>query len=208
MFPFAPVGPFEDYVKGVEDGSLPNAFTIHCCLTSPASRGEIRLRPTPNARHALPEIRQNYLTAPSDVTRLVEAVKQARVLAQRPELDGVRGEELLPGVGVQTDAELEAYVRASACHFFGNLVGTCRMGEVEGDAGAVVDPECRVRGVAGLRVVDASVIPRLMCGQPNAIVGAVAERKPEGVAREWRGRRWGGGEGRGVGERAASICEV
>ena len=85
-------------------------------------------------------------------------------------------QELLPGPAVQTDAELRQYIRESACHFFGNLVGTCRMSADPADADAVVDAECKVRGLDRLRVVDASIIPRLLCGQPNACVIALAEK--------------------------------
>ena len=177
IFPFAPLGPFDQYVEGAEAGTLPDAFTVHCCLTQPESRGFIRLKSLhendPNCKYgAAPGIHQNYLTAPNDLRDLVDAVKAARAVTAEMRSETI--EEILPGPTVQTDEQLEAYVKASACHFFGNLVGTCKMGPE--DDGGVVDSRCRVHGVEGLRVVDASVIPHLLSAQPNATVTAIAER--------------------------------
>ena len=123
---------------------------------------------------------------------MIEGIRKCRVLAATKSLGGssVKGsqgtkggkgggqwcaEEILPGPLVQTDAELEAYVKASACHFLGSLGGTCRMGP-DGDSLRVVDHRLRVVGVAGLRVVDASVMPTLTCGQINGPVTMIAER--------------------------------
>lgn len=185
VFPFAPLGPFAQYVEGAEAGTLPDAFTVHCCLTQPESRGRILLRSVnenkpDSACGAVPGIHQNYLTAPNDLRELIDAVKAARAVAAEMRSDG--DEEILPGPNVQTDEQLEAYVKASACHFFGNLVGTCKMG-AEGE-GVVVDSRCRVHGVEGLRVVDASVIPHLLSAQPNATVTAIAERMSDLILAE------------------------
>ena len=142
-----------------------------------------------------------YLTdaAGEDMRAMIEGIRKCRVLAATKSLGGssVKGslggsqgtkggkggegggqwcaEEILPGPLVQTDAELEAYVKASACHFLGSLGGTCRMGP-DGDSLRVVDHRLRVVGVAGLRVVDASVMPTLTCGQINGPVTMIAER--------------------------------
>ena len=140
-----------------------------------------------------------YLTdaAGEDMRAMIEGIRKCRVLAATKSLGGssktssetscvgggrgMKGggqwcaEEILPGPLVQTDAELEAYVKASACHFLGSLGGTCRMGP-DGDSLRVVDQRLRVVGVAGLRVVDASVMPTLTCGQINGPVTMIAER--------------------------------
>ena len=130
-----------------------------------------------------------YLTdaAGEDMRAMIEGIRKCRVLAATKSLGGSQGtkggegggqwcaEEILPGPLVQTDAELEAYVKASACHFLGSLGGTCRMGP-DGDSLRVVDHRLRVVGVAGLRVVDASVMPTLTCGQINGPVTMIAER--------------------------------
>ena len=84
--------------------------------------------------------------------------------------------ELLPSAEVTCQSELEEYVRANACHFNGSLCGSCRMSADEADRLAVVDTSLRVRGVAGVRVCDASILPSLVGGQLNATVTAVAEK--------------------------------
>ena len=176
VFPFAPLGSYSSFVDSVQAGTVPDAFTVHCCLTAPKARGQVRLRKVSrNTNFTAPSIQHNYLSDPRDMAAILEALKMARALTKTEALAGVAVEELLPGPAVQTDLELQQYVRESACHFFGNLVGTCKMGSAS-DPSAVVDAECRVIGLDRLRVVDASVIPSLLCGQPNAAVMAVAEK--------------------------------
>ena len=173
LFPFASWGKFSTLVQGLKSGTLPSAFTLHIVLLKPDSVGEVRL----NSKYdgASPEIDPNYLAAPRDVERLVAGVRLARQLLSA---DGCELEplgEILPGEQVTSQAALETYVRANACHFNGSLCGSCRMGS-KADDEAVVDAELRVRGVDGLRIADASVLPTLVSGQLNAIVTAVAER--------------------------------
>ena len=176
VFPFAPLGSYASFVESVQAGTAPDAFTVHCCLTAPKARGQVRLRKvSPKTNFVEPSIQHNYLSDPRDMAAILEALKMARALTKTEALAGVAVEELLPGPAVQTDLELQQYIRESACHFFGNLVGTCKMGSA-GDPSAVVDADCRVIGLDRLRVVDASVIPSLLCGLPNAAVMAVAEK--------------------------------
>ena len=97
-----------------------------------------------------------------------------RQVAAQAALDPYRGEEHAPGKDVQTDAEIDAWIRRSAETIY-HPVGTCRMG-VTGDPMAVVDGECRVQGLAGLRVIDASVMPTLVGGNTNAPTIMIAEK--------------------------------
>jgi len=93
------------------------------------------------------------------------------IFAQAP-FDAFRGEELTPGADVRSDDELDAYLRATATSDI-HAVGTCRMGH---DPMAVVDPQLRVHGLAGLRVVDASVMPRVPGGNTNVPTMMIAEK--------------------------------
>jgi len=126
-----------------------------------------------------PRIRANYLTAPSDVRVMLEAAKLARRIATtRPFADLVE-EELSPGRGTQTEEDFLAYLRAAGTTVY-HPCGTNRMGT---DDRAVVDPELRVRGVQGLRVADASVIPLVPSSNIHPSVLMVAERAAEMIRR-------------------------
>ncbi|MFD8073468.1 GMC oxidoreductase [Streptomyces sp. NPDC059718] len=103
-----------------------------------------------------------------------DAIGRARAL------DGWRGEEVLPGVDVDDDAAVAAYLRRGLASYF-HPVGTCRLGTGEG---AVVDEELKVRGIDGLRVADASVMPSIVSGNTNATVYAIAGRAAELVSRK------------------------
>ncbi|TAK84183.1 MAG: choline dehydrogenase [Aquabacterium sp.] len=145
-------------------------FTAHICYLRPKSRGEIRLHSADPL--AAPAIHANYLSHPEDLQKMVLAVKQLRRIFAAPALDADRGEELLPGPGVQTDQQIADFVRSHAETIY-HPVSTCKMGS---DALAVVDDELRVRGVRGLRVVDASVMPTLVGGNTNAPTIMIAEK--------------------------------
>jgi len=106
---------------------------------------------------------------------VVEGVKLSRAIAQSRAFEGLRGEELHPGASVQSDGEIAEFIRAEAETLY-HPVGTCRMGS---DAMAVVDARLRVRGIEGLRVVDASVMPRIPCGNTNAPTIMIAEKAAE-----------------------------
>ena len=147
-----------------------HGFTLHACFLRPQSRGYIGLR-SGSMRDA-PRIHANYLSAAGDLERLIEGVKLSRELLSSRAFDDVRGPEVFPGSAARSDAEIAAAIRAKAESIY-HPVGTCRMGE---DAQSVVDPQLRVRGIAGLRVVDASVMPRLVGGNTNAPTIMIAER--------------------------------
>ena len=105
---------------------------------------------------------------------MVEAVRLSREILAQPAFAPFRGEEIFPGARVQDEAGIIDFIRRKAESIY-HPVGTCRMGRVE-DADTVVDPQLRVKGVSGLRVVDASVMPRLVGGNTNAPTMMIAER--------------------------------
>ena len=145
-------------------------FTIGPVLVAPASIGSLRLRSV-DPRWS-PEIDAAYLSADQDVEALVAATELAREIAAGGALPRWLGTELLPGAGTVSPEALREHVRRSSQTLY-HPVGTCSMGV--GDA-SVVDLECRVRGVEGLRVVDASVMPAVPRGNTNAPTIAIAEK--------------------------------
>lgn len=149
-----------------------HGFMTHVCQLRPKSRGRIRLwsaNPT-----AAPRIEPNYLSDPADLPVLVEAVKICRKIFAQDAFVPYRGDELMPGAAIQSDADIAAFIRRSAETIY-HPVGTCRMG-AGSDALSVVDNQCRVHGLAGLRVVDASVMPNLIGGNTNAPTIMIAEK--------------------------------
>src|SRR5690606_26772633 len=137
------------------------AYTTGPLLLNPASRGWVRIRDTDPA--SKPEIVGNHLTEPEDLPPLVEGIRIGRESFGAPAFAPVREAELLPGPELRSDGELRRFVR-ERMELLYHPVGTCRMGGPD----AVVDARLRVRGVEGLRVVDASVMPRLVSGNTNA----------------------------------------
>jgi choline dehydrogenase-like flavoprotein len=149
--------------------SLGYGLTLHVCDLLPKSRGRISLS-TPDPM-AAPRIEANYLGHPDDLPVLLNGLKIARAITRSPALARHIARETLPGPEIATDAELEAYIRARAETIY-HPVGTCRMG---GDAASVTDPQGRVRGVGGLRVVDAALMPQIIAGNTNAPTMMIAE---------------------------------
>jgi len=147
-----------------------HGVTMHCCDLRPKSRGHIGLQsPDPLAD---PLIDPNYLDHPDDLPKMMRGIEIGRRVLSAPPLAAHMADEMHPGADVQDEHALEAFVRRKAETIY-HPVGTCRMGK---DAAAVVDPELRVRGVQGLRVVDASVMPSLIGGNTNAPTIMIAER--------------------------------
>ena len=147
-----------------------NAFTLNASGVQPASHGEIRLS-GPSIDDPL-HIDPKVLSDDHDVDILVKSIRQMREIAAQPALAEWKGREIYPGDEVQSDEELADYAR-SAVMSYHHQNGTCAMGTGEM---AVLDPELRVRGIEGLRVVDASVFPKVMAGNTNAPVIMVAEK--------------------------------
>jgi choline dehydrogenase len=126
-----------------------------------------------------PRIFFNYLGEADDLVEMRACVRLTREIFAQPAFDRYRGREIQPGEGVQSDAEIDAFVRQhveSAYH----PCGTCRMGGAD-DALAVVDPETRVRGVSGLRVVDSSIMPSITTGNLNAPTIMLAEKAADHI---------------------------
>ena len=147
-------------------------ITLHACGLRPRSRGRIALA-SANPWHK-PRIQPNYLNDAEgfDLRTLLEALRMSRSILGQSALDGMRGPELMPGGTALDDAALGEYIRRKAETIY-HPVGTCRMGS---DERAVVDTDLRVRGIAGLRVIDASIMPRLIGGNTNGPTMMIAER--------------------------------
>ena len=147
-------------------------YTLHACMLRPQSRGAISLKSADPAAKAV--IQANYLSDAQgyDLKMLIEGLKLSREIFAAKAFDAYRGEEIFPGDAVQGDADITAFIRRKAETVY-HPVGSCRMGN---DDAAVVDSELRVRGVAGLRVVDASVMPNLPGGNTNAPTIMIAEK--------------------------------
>ena len=151
-----------------------HGYAIHTCVLRPKSVGEIRLSGGAGRRDVL--IDHRFFSDKQDARVLVEGIKVARRIFASPVFDAIRGKEMLPGKDVRTDDEILAYLRAEALTVY-HPVGTCKMGT---DAMAVVDPTTlKVRGVDGLRVADASVMPTLIGGNTNAPSMMIGQRAAE-----------------------------
>jgi choline dehydrogenase len=150
-----------------------HCFGFGPTLITPESRGEISLR-SANPLDA-PAIRANYLSTGADLRTMIAGVRLARRLAHAKSFDQFRGEELHPGAAMTSDAEIAEFLRNELETLY-HPVGTCKMGV---DALAVVDARLRVHGIAGLRVVDASIMPRVPAGNTNAPVIMIAEKAAE-----------------------------
>ncbi len=147
-----------------------SAFTASVCQLRPESRGRIVPRsPDPSET---PAIHPNYLATRSDQNTLVAGMRLSRALAATRALSPFIVEELDPGPKVGTDEELLEHARNTATTIY-HPVGTCKMGV---DAGAVVDPRLRVRGITGLRIADASIMPTLVSGNTNAPTIMIGEK--------------------------------
>lgn len=156
---------FKPFKQPFTDG-----FAIRIVAVQPESRGHVALA----SAHpmAAPRIHQNFLSSPRDWDSLRAGIRVARKLMAQSAMQPFLEAEFLPGPDCQSDEEIDAHVRKTSITVH-HPAGTCRMGV---DETSVVDPELRVRGVDGLRVVDASVMPDLVCGNINAAVIMIAEK--------------------------------
>ena len=147
-----------------------DGFGIKPALLHPDSRGEVKLR----SRNPLDPVRIffNFFTAPNDLPTLREGFKIGRDVAYQSAMDPFRGEELEPGPNVKTDAEIDEFIRNTLITVE-HPTCTCPMGS---GPESVLDPECRVNGVEGLRVVDAAAMPDLVSAHTNACVIMMADK--------------------------------
>ena len=153
----------------------PDGFGCRPVMLRPQSRGELKLASAdPRAKI---RIFQNFLSEPADVETIREGFKRVREVGQAPELKRFGVAETGPGAQVTSDADIDAYIRSSAATAH-HPAGTCKMGS---DEAAVVDPELRVRGIDGLRVVDSSVFPDLVGGNINAPTIMIAEKAADAI---------------------------
>ena len=149
-----------------------HGFQVHVGPNKPRSRGRVAIR-TPMAEDA-PSILFNYLTDPRDISDWRKAIRLTREILQQDALAPFRGDEIQPGFGVQSDDEIDAWVRENVESAY-HPSCTCKIGR-DDDPMAVLDRDCRVRGVANLRVADSSIFPIITNGNLNAPSMMVGER--------------------------------
>ena len=147
-----------------------HGYSSHVCLLQPRSRGTVSLANSDPM--ALPLVDPQFLADADDMRRMVRGFKRMREILAQPALAKFGAKELAASASAQTDAQIEQFIRQYADTIY-HPVGTCRMGPGPMD---VVDAELRVRGVEGLRVVDASVMPRIVSGNTNAPTVMIAEK--------------------------------
>ncbi len=148
---------------------IARGYSVHTCVLRPKSRGTVRLA-SPDM-HVAPLIDPRFLTAHEDMDTLVAGVSLALRILEQPAMAGFDG-PAFHGTGREEADALIPLIRAHADTIY-HPVGTCRMG---GDEGSVLDPQLRVRGVEGLRVVDASIMPTLISGNTQAPSAMIGER--------------------------------
>lgn len=152
-----------------------HGVTMLCSALRPKSRGRLTL--TNADPRADPVIDTNFLADPEDLRVNIAALRVGRAVMEAPSFRALHGGEALPGPACQSDADFAAYIRSHAKTDY-HPVGTCRMGS---DAMAVVDPQLRVHGLAGLRVADASIMPAIVSGNTNAPAIMIGERAADFV---------------------------
>jgi choline dehydrogenase len=161
--------PLTRYLKNGKLVAIPG-FQFWMDVCRPESRGAVRLASADPA--AAPSIVFNHLASRNDLRDLIDGVRLARELIAQPAWDRFRGEELSPGPEVQTDRELETFIRANVGTSF-HPCGTCRMGA---DPEAVVDSEGRVNAIRRMRIIDASIMPRIVTANLSAAIMMMAEK--------------------------------
>jgi choline dehydrogenase-like flavoprotein len=149
---------------------LGHGYSCHVSLLRPRSRGSVMLASKDPLE--APLIDPDFLGDRDDMERLLRGFKLMRQILQQPALAGLGGKELAVSARAKTDAQIEHFIRDHADTLY-HPVGSCRMGKGPLD---VVDAQLRVRGMQGLRVVDASIMPRIVGGSTNAPVIMIAEK--------------------------------
>jgi choline dehydrogenase-like flavoprotein len=145
-------------------------MTIHACVLRPESRGDLRLKSADPLK--APAVRPNYLSTEYDRNMMLECVRLAREIFAQDAFRSYRGEEMYPGADARSEEALLEFIRNKSESIY-HPIGTCKMGV---DDMAVVDPALNVRGMEGLSVVDASIMPTLVSGNTNAPTIMIAEK--------------------------------
>ncbi len=169
----APLGAWP-YLKPFK-APFTDGFACRIVILHPESRGRVTLRSADPTAH--PKILQGFLGTDSDWRTVRDGIALARDIAAQPAMQQFIAHEISPGDAKRTKADIDAHIRNTAITVH-HPAGTCKMG-AEGDALAVVDPQLKLRGIAALRIVDASVMPDLVSGNINAAVIMIAERAAE-----------------------------
>ena len=154
-----------------------HGFQVHVGPNKPRSRGRVKI--TSADASAAPSILFNYLQAQEDREAWRRCIRLTREIIHQPAMDRYRGDEIQPGAQVESDAEIDKWVRENVESAY-HPAGSCRMGTSD-DPMSVVDADCRVHGLENLRVIDASVFPTLPNGNINAPVIMVAEKMADAI---------------------------
>lgn len=154
-------------------------FTTACYQLRPESLGSVHIA-SPDPRDQ-PAIRFNFLSDPLDRRTMIDGFRLLRRLVHTKALDGIRGAERSPGIGIESDDEILGWIRENAETAY-HPIGTCRMGP--SGRGTVVDDQLRVHGVQGLRVADASIMPTMVSGNTNAAAIMIGEKAAEILTRD------------------------
>lgn len=175
QYHFLPVAINYNGSNGVKE----HGFQAHVGSMRSPSRGRVQVKSKDPRQH--PSILFNYMSTEQDWQEFRDAIRITREIMAQPALDPYRGREISPGIEVQTDEELDAFIRQHAETAF-HPSCTCKMGS---DEAAVVDGQGRVHGMQGLRVVDASIMPQIITGNLNATTIMIAEKIADAI----RGRQ-------------------
>jgi choline dehydrogenase-like flavoprotein len=160
---------------------LGHGYSCHVCVLRPKSRGSVRLASSDPLAHPL--IDPGYLSHRDDLDRMVAGFKIMRRVLGQEALTSLGGTESAKSADAHSNQEIEQFIRNNADTIY-HPVGTCRMGRGPLD---VVDAELRVHGIAGLRVVDASIMPRIVSGNTNGPTIMIAEKAADLIKAVWQG---------------------
>ena len=166
-----------------------SGFTVSVCQLRPESRGSIRIASADP--FTAPSIQPNYLATEGDRQTMLDGLALSRRIAAQPAMQPLIKREVFPGPELDSPQALAGYIRDTGYTIF-HPSGTCRMGS---DAMSVVDDRLRVRGVQGLRVADASVMPTVVSGNTNAACIMIGEKLSDMIREDWRASATSGGGG-------------